>query len=107
MPAQCVVLLLDADRYALYKPELASKPKDAPEARQHLIDEAQRLGYMVKDLGPVFEQRYALTREKFDHWPIDRHWNARGHGIAADQAFELLAAGSRTSRGCLARRPGP
>jgi hypothetical protein len=91
VPPRCVVLLLDADRYALYKPELASVPKDAPAARAYFIEAARTKGFQVSDLGPIFRERYARDREKFDHYPIDRHWNRRGHGIASDEAFRLLA----------------
>lgn len=95
---RCIVLLLDADRYAIYKPDLASVPKDVPEARAYLAEEARRRGFMVQDMEPVFRQRYAQQRQKFDHWPIDRHWNRLGHGIAAEEAYRMLVSG---------RDPGP
>ena len=93
LPPQCIALLVDADRYGIYKPELASVPKDDPAARAYLIEEASRRGFRVTDLGPIFRSRYAKEREKFDHYPIDRHWNRRGHSIAAQEAFRLLSVG--------------
>lgn len=90
LPPACIVLLLDSDRYAIYRPESASPRKDSAAARQHLIDRARKLGFNVSDLDIVFRQHYASDRVKFDHWPIDRHWNRRGHGIAADEAHRSL-----------------
>jgi hypothetical protein len=90
LPPACVVLLVDSDRYAIYRPESASPRKDSAAARQHLIDRAGGLGFNVTDLDTVFRQHYANDRAKFDHWPIDRHWNRRGHGIAAGEAYRSL-----------------
>ena len=105
---RCIVLLLDTDRYAIYKPELASTPKDAPAARAHLVDEARRRGFQVRELDPVFRELYARERLKFDHHPIDRHWNARGHGVAAAQAYQALAAAEGAGAACLPpSRPAP
>jgi len=110
LPAQlglapgCVALLLDSDRYALYKPELASARKDTLQARAYLIAQARMRGFQVADLEPVFRAQYARDRIKFDHYPIDRHWNRVGHGVAAEQAKQLLVtplAGGQ--RACLAQ----
>jgi hypothetical protein len=104
----CIALLLDADRYAMYRPRSASVPKDEPVARQYLIDEATRRGFKVKDLGPEFAQRHARDHVKFDHWPIDRHWNAQGHGLAAEMALQLLGGEAASGRAlCLAARGAP
>jgi hypothetical protein len=100
----CVVLLLDSDRYALYKPELASARKDTAQARGYLIAQARSRGYQVADLEPVFREQYALDRVKFDHYPIDRHWNRAGHGVGAEQARRLLATPPAAGqRACLAQ----
>jgi hypothetical protein len=87
---ECIVLLVDTDRYAIYRPELASTRKDAPAVRQYLIERARSLGFRVSDLEPVFRERFARERHKFDHWPIDRHWNRVGYGVGADEAYRLL-----------------
>jgi hypothetical protein len=92
LPPECIVLLVDTDRYAIYKPALASPRKDSPEARRYLIEQAQKLGMKVSDLDPVFRQRYAADPAKFDYWPIDRHWNRLGHGVGAEEAYRLLFA---------------
>lgn len=90
---QCIALLLDADRYAIYRPEQASEPKDSPRARAYLVSQAKARGFAVSDLGDVFRVEYARQRLKFDHWPVDRHWNRVGHGVAAEEAYRLLTAG--------------
>ena len=101
LPPECIVFLIDSDRYALYKPNQASVPKDSPEVRRYFIDEAQRRGFKVSDLEPVFKQRFAQDRAKFDHWPIDRHWNRVGHGVGALEAHRLLY-GQGQQQACLA-----
>jgi hypothetical protein len=90
LPPECVVFLMDSDRYAIYKPELASKRKDDPQVRIYFIEQAQKQGFKVSDLESVFRQRYQRERIKFDHYPIDRHWNRVGHGVGAEEAYRLL-----------------
>jgi hypothetical protein len=89
---ECVVLLVDTDRYAIYKPESASVRKDAPAVRQYFIERARAQGFQVSDLEPVFRERFARERHKFDHWPVDRHWNRTGYGVGADEAYRMLYA---------------
>jgi hypothetical protein len=101
LPARCIVFLVDSDRYGLYRPELASKPKDAPEAKAYLINQAQRNGFKVSDLEQTFSRLYRQDSLKFDHWPIDRHWNRRGHGVGASEAMKLLAEPSSGQGSCL------
>ena len=105
LPPQCIVFLMDTDRYAIYKPELASRPKDNPKVRQYFMEHAQALGFKIRDLDPVFRQAYAKDGAKFDHWPIDRHWNRLGHGIAAEEAYGLLFSQEQEAhKGCLAEK---
>lgn len=100
LPPECIVFLMDSDRYAIYKPGLASAPKDSPEVRRYFIDEAQRRGFKVSDLEPVFKKRFAQDRAKFDYWPVDRHWNRLGHGVGAQEAHRLLY-GQGQQKACL------
>jgi hypothetical protein len=52
---------------------------------------------MIKSSG------HARDHIKFDHWPIDRHWNKVGHGLAADVAYRMLfQPGTSGQRACLA-----
>jgi hypothetical protein len=97
VPSRCTLLLIDADRYAIYDAQLASPPKDSAVLRAHLIDRARALGYRVVDMEPIFRAEYARTRLKFDYWPIDRHWNRAGHALAAEVVMaELFGHGDRT-----------
>jgi hypothetical protein len=100
----CIVLLMDSDRFAIYRPESASPRKDSAAARQHLIDRARGLGFNVSDLDTVFRQHYAKDHAKFDHWPVDRHWNRHGHGIAAEEAHRSLFEPRGQTSACFASR---
>ena len=94
---ECTVLLIDSDRYAMYAPRAASPSKDGAELRRLLIERGRSLGFHVIDLGPQFAAEYARTRLKVDHWPVDRHWNRRGHAVAADAVVAALYSGARAS----------
>lgn len=102
LPPECIVLLLDGDRYALYDSRRASAPKDQPEVRDYLVREAASRGFRVADLMPVFRAIYSANHEKLDYWPFDRHWNRAGHGVAAGEAYRLLY-GAGQGEAC---RPG-
>ncbi len=101
----CVVLLIDADRYAIYDADQASRAKDPAPLRAYFIHRARALGYHAVDMEPLFRADYARRRLKFDHWPIDRHWNRRGHELAAQAVMsELFANGAGT---CMPGRAAP
>jgi len=95
----CISLAVDADRYAIYDAKLAQPPKDAPEVRRHLIEAARAKGFNVVDLAPVFRSAYARDGLKFDHWPLDRHWNALGHRTVA-QAIEQAWSAHGAAAAC-------
>ena len=101
LPPQCIVFLMDSDRYAIYKPDQASSAKDSPEARRYFVERGEKLGFKVSDLEPVFRQRFSKDRTKFDHWPVDRHWNRVGHGVGAEEAYRLLY-GPGDPKSCMA-----
>ena len=106
LPPECIVLLLDSDRYAIYDQKLASPRKDNSASREYFIRRARELGFKVSDLDPIFRRQYAQDRIKFDHWPIDRHWSKIGHGIAASEAYRLLSQSNSQERAaCLAGKP--
>jgi hypothetical protein len=94
----CIALLLDGDRYAIYDPRLATAPADLAEARAYLIRRAGELGYRVADLAPVFREHYGRDGRRFDYYPVDRHLNRVGHGVAAEQAYDLLFGRSGSCR---------
>ena len=87
---RCIAFLLDGDRKAIYDPRLASPTADLPEARAHFIRRASELGYRVADMQPLFRGHYESHRRHFDYFPIDAHWNALGHRLAAERAYDLL-----------------
>jgi hypothetical protein len=82
IPADRVVFVVDSDRYALYR-TAQDTPKDAPQARAHLIASARERGHAVVDMAPVFADDYARNRRAFDFHPLDRHLNAYGNSLAA------------------------
>ena len=90
LPPECIVFLMDSDRYSIYKPDQASSPKDSPEVRRYFVERAERLGFKISDLDPVFRKRFRRDHTKFDYWPVDRHWNRVGHGVGAEEAYRLL-----------------
>ncbi len=89
VPPACIVMLLDSDRFALYG-DSPAPAKDAPAAKQAFSDYATKAGIKVVDLAPRFEADYRAQQEKLDHWPHDRHWNQRGHAVAADATATTL-----------------
>ena len=106
LPPECIVFLMDSDRYAIYKPDLATPRKDSPQARAYFIEQATQRGFKVSDLDLVFRRQYAHDGAKFDYWPIDRHWNRHGHGMGAQEAERLLFAPPQSTQPpCLTRKP--
>jgi hypothetical protein len=102
LSTQCIAFLVDSDRYAIYKADLATPRKDRADVRRYFIEQAQQRGFRVSDLEPIFKQRYAATHIKFDHYPVDRHWNRVGHAIGAEEAYRLLRArGENNQPACL------
>lgn len=101
LPSSCHIFLLDTDRYAIYDQRKASTPIDAAALKTHFLDEAKSAGLTIIDLAPLFAADYASENKKFDYFPNDRHWNWRGHHIAALAAKQALQ-GSASS--CLAAR---
>jgi len=95
---QCVALLVDGDRYAIYDARLAAAPADSPQARAYFMRRAAEIGYRVADLEPVFRDEFAHGHRHFDYFPVDRHLNGLGHRVAAERAYQLLFG---RDRGCL------
>lgn len=90
LPSSCVALLFHTDTYALADPAAALKPKDAPQLMEYFRTQANAMGYRIVNLHERFQSDYALHGKRLDYWPLDRHLNGRGHGIAARSAFDAL-----------------
>ena len=74
---EAVVLLLDADRTALYA-------GDAPSAlHSALLARARASGFSVVDLTDAFSAEFARTGLRLDVASDDSHWNVRAHRLAA------------------------
>lgn len=87
----CVALLFDSDRGAMYGSP-ARIAVDSPQMDAELARQAHAAGLQVVPLEPSFIQDYARHHQRFDHSPFDRHWNARGHAVAAAAALQALPA---------------
>jgi hypothetical protein len=95
----CVALLFHADTYGIVDASAAGPRKDPPELKTYFEGRAQALGYRVVDLEPLFRADYQRQEKRLDFWPLDRHLNGRGHGVAARAAFDALY-GSGGGREC-------
>jgi len=92
MAPACVVLLFHSDTYAIYDPAAANALKDAPMLKEYFQDHARAQGYRVVDLEQRFRADYQMHGQRLDFWPLDRHLNGRGHGVAAQAAYDALYA---------------
>lgn len=55
--------------------------------RRYFKDQARADGYEVIDMHPVFVDHYRSHKEPFN-WTRDKHWNALGHGLCAEQVAQ-------------------
>jgi hypothetical protein len=93
---ECVALLFHADTYAIADASTAVAPKDSPELVDYFQSRARAAGYHVVVLKDRFKAAYQRDGKRLDFWPLDRHLNGRGHGVAAQAAYdELFAAGGK------------
>ena len=89
----CTALLIDTEesRLALYeKSDIVQLTTDSENTRHYLLTRAKQLGFQIVDLRKVFTTAYQRSNAQFDRWPVDLHFNGRGHRIAAEQAFAAL-----------------
>ena len=84
-----IVLVVDGLRRAIYEPELAEAARASyfGGMRDYLMDRARANGYEVVDMHPLQERSFAERGTRFE-FPTDNHWNADGHGLAADAVLE-------------------
>jgi hypothetical protein len=84
-----VILLVDGARKGIYAGN-ASKTW-AGDDREYFMAQAQRAGFAIADMQPVFAQYWATVHERMDFLPGDGHWNSVAHRLAAQQVAPLLA----------------
>ncbi|HSD11260.1 MAG TPA: SGNH/GDSL hydrolase family protein [Candidatus Binatia bacterium] len=65
-------------------PALKDKANDIFRPDKRLKDIATRNGIALLQLAPIFQREYE-DKGVAMHLPMDRHWNAAGHRLAADQ----------------------
>lgn len=77
------LLLIDADRGQLYRPDSPQAASWSAGDRQTLLDMAAAKGIPSIDMAPVFASHWAEHHARFDWLPADGHWNPRAHALAA------------------------
>jgi SGNH hydrolase-like domain, acetyltransferase AlgX len=81
-----IVLVLDADRPAIYAEETLARSGSGyfGQMRAYLGAQAQSRGFQVLDLQPAFIARYRRDHQRFE-FPTDKHWNETGHRVVAEE----------------------
>lgn len=90
MAPRCVALLFHVDTYGIIDPAAVGPIKDPPELKKYFQAQARARGYRVVDLEPALRADHARTGLRPDFWPLDRHLNGHGHGVAAQAAYDAL-----------------
>jgi len=107
VPPERVILVFDADRAELYRSHGMSTSTSCPTrdsvARNALAAAAASRGEHVIDMGPVFAAYFKATGGRLDYSPIDWHWNAAGHRLAAAEVARIMRLGAPETE----RTPGP
>jgi hypothetical protein len=101
LPPSAIVFVVDALRPAIYSEQALAQAKGSYEdqMRSYFAEQARARGYEVIDMNPVFRDRYLREHRRFE-FPTDKHWNALGHRVVAEQlahsaAFARVASLSR------------
>lgn len=98
VPPSRIILLFDPDRPELYRSDGAHTAPPCPTrdalARAFLAAQAQQDGQQVLDLGPVFSEYFVTYHRRVDYSPVDWHWNAIGHALAAQEVARVIQRSS-------------
>lgn len=93
------VILRDSEsaRRAVYRSRFEGKDEPVcatrdSEALQLLMAVADRAGMRTADLTPAFERYVEGRQRRVDHSPLDWHWNAAGHDLAARVAYQMISS---------------
>lgn len=94
LPPSRVILVFDADRKELYRSHGASTVSSCPTrddaALSALAAAAAKRGEHVINMGPAFAAYYRATGQRLDYSPMDYHWNAVAHGLAAAAVARVI-----------------
>jgi hypothetical protein len=87
-----IVLAVDAMRPQIYDPASLAPARETYYGRMRasLIAKAAGAGYKVVDMEGPMRAAYERDRQLFEH-PMDGHWNARGHAVAAEAVRAALS----------------
>lgn len=91
LPADKIILAVDAPRRFIYEPD--SKPAKQSyfeKMRDDLMEKGRKQGFQIIDLWPVMEEDYALNGKHFEY-QTDWHWNGYGHSVASDEIKKTSA----------------
>ena len=93
LPPSEIVLVFDADRERIYKPDAppACQTRDALGLRL-LAQRATTNGFAVIDMDPILRAVFLRTGEHFDYSPVDGHWNSVAHHLAAEAVARYFDA---------------
>jgi acetyltransferase AlgX (SGNH hydrolase-like protein) len=99
LPQRCslapsaILFVLDAVRpeiYAAATMPAAMETSYHARMRAYFALQARARGYEILDMQPVFIERHARDGARFE-FPTDKHWNALGHRLVADQVRKSVA----------------
>ena len=91
LPPERIAFVMDAVRFDVYSGRDDRAGSFAETMREEFMAAARQRGYEVLDLDPAFRADYAQHAERFEN-PVDYHWNALGHWIAASALGHSAAA---------------
>lgn len=98
LPADRLIFVFDSDRERIYDSSRAPRRGvDSPETQQYFKELAQKLGFKIVEMGPLFAEHFQLNHRKFDYTPTDRHWNGLAHRLAASAVCRSLAQTTKRS----------
>ena len=101
LPPERILLVLDADRPAMYEQDAAQRAaRFHGQMMRYVAEQARARGFGIVDLEPVFVARHRRDGSRFE-FRLDSHWNELGHQVVAaeirDSALFTRTFGARAS----------
>jgi hypothetical protein len=100
LPPSRVILVFDSDRAELYRSYGASTESTCPTrddlALHKLAEAAANRGEHVINMEPIFAAYFRSTGRRLDYSPLDYHWNAVAHRLAAAQVARVINRATST-----------